>query len=203
MKELVKTPKISLKRIQRWQPCYDQYERVAQLYPDGVPLSRETALVLHEAGLDVIWGLVRLMTRRQRQEFILFTLRLRQPYLVTLFRRANHGEQAKDIAALRFENIGQAKAAGPILGAAGAVARVARVAGNAAGAVARAARVAEEVAAEAAWDAGEADENAAEAAWAAWEADENAAGAAWAARAAGDAAKLQCLEYACDLLSLS
>jgi len=109
---------ISLRRIKRWGACDSQYKQVKTLYPNGVPLTVEAALRLHEAGIDVLWGALRLLTTGERVEFMLFTLRQRQPHLVSLLKAAGHEVHAVAVEALRFDTTEDARAAVPVLDAA-------------------------------------------------------------------------------------
>src|SRR3990167_9799184 len=110
---------IPLARIKRMKPCGYQdntgdYGVLMRLYPNGVPLTARAALAIQEAGGDVLWGLVRLMTKPQRQDFILYSLRLRQPWLIKLFRKAGLPQHARALAKLRFDTVADAQAAVPI-----------------------------------------------------------------------------------------
>src|SRR3990167_1733012 len=93
---------IPLARIRRFRPCPDQFAIVERDYPQGVPLTAKAALDIQRKGGDVMWALARLMTKVQRQQFILYTLRLRQPHLVSLFEKAGLREHAAAIKRLRF-----------------------------------------------------------------------------------------------------
>lgn len=120
---------IPISRIRRWGACTEHVTRIAALYPDGVPLTREAAFALQDAGVDVLWGLLRLMTKQERVEFALFTLRQRQPHLASLLRQADCEAHALAIEALRFDTPEDAGEAVPVLdaarGAAGAAVWVA------------------------------------------------------------------------------
>lgn len=113
---------IPLARIRRSRPCPDQFARLKELYPAGVPLTLPVARRIQKRGCDVLWGLTHLLTKEKRREFVLFTLRQRQPHLVKLLRNAGLKEHATKIGALKFETFADAKAAAPILNAARAAA---------------------------------------------------------------------------------
>ena len=155
---------LSLARLKRWHPCLSDYTKVAAAYPDGVPLTAEAGLALRAAGVDVQWAALRLLTPQGRRDFVLFTLRQRQPHVVSLFRAAGDTATADAIAACKFETWQDARAATPILEAARAraSARALDSAWDSAGAAARAAARA------AAWDAARASawDSAWDSAWA-------------------------------------
>ena len=155
---LTDTKIITLERLERMKPCAEQYATVARMYPDGVPLTAAAIAALEAAGVDTMWAGLRLLTARQRREFVVFTLRQRQPALVTLFGRAGLPEQAAAIEALRLREFGDMPVAQEVFAAARDAAR-------------GAARVA-------AWDA----------AWAESDASSVSARAAWDASAAASAA---------------
>ena len=207
---------ITIARIKRWGACNDAIEAIRQAYPDGVPCTRAAAIELYEQGVDVLWGALRLLTKAQRVEFILFTLRQRQPHVVTLLRRAGFDAHADAIARLVLTMPAEAATATDIFAAAGAAARAAAwdAAWDAAGAAAwDAARAAAGAAARAAagdvaWDAAR-DAASAAARDAASAAASAAAGAAAkaaardAARAAAwDAATRDQIAWVADLLGL-
>jgi hypothetical protein len=181
------TPRvISHRQIAAWGACSEQRNQIKDLYPDGVPLTRDAALSLHENGIDVLWGALRLLTEDERVEFLLFTLRQRQPYIVSLLRAAGLDQHASAVAALRFDTPDDARAATTILDTARAAARDA----------------AWEATRDAAWAAWTAAWNAA---WnAAWEATRDAAWAVWAATctadraAAWNAATREQIVWVCD-----
>jgi len=136
-------------------------------------LTRENVWICHKAGLDVIWAACHMMTKEQRQEFILFTVRQRQPHLVELFTSIGLKEHATQIKNLRFDTSKEAQAAIPILNAARAAARDTM----------GAARTATD-ARDAAWDDWDT-------AWAAWTAARNS----WGILDATDAAREQQIEW--------
>ena len=102
--------------------CRDQVDRFSGLYPKGMPLTAENVWACHKAGLDVIWAACHLMTKAQRQTFILYTLRQRQPHLVSLLARAGLKKQSVQIKSLKFDTVADATAAIPVLNAAWAAA---------------------------------------------------------------------------------
>lgn len=157
---------IPLTTLKEWRACQHDYRVVARLFPDGVPLTMDAYHTLRSESVDVLWGAVRLLDRAGRVEFLLFTLRQRQPHLVAMLRRAGLDDHADNVASLRFDTAAQAGQAWGILD----------TARNAASEVAR------EAASDAAWDAARA------AAWAAREAASEAARDA-ARAAARDAAR--------------
>lgn len=106
---------IPLRTIRAWRPCADDLARVREIYPGGVPLTVEAGVTLREAGVDVLWGALRLLTDEERTEFILFTLRQRQPHLIALYKRAGLAAEAETIARLRFAAGEDAAKATPIL----------------------------------------------------------------------------------------
>ena len=126
---LTDTKIITLERLERMKPCAEQYATVARMYPDGVPLTAAAIAALEAAGVDTMWAGLRLLTARQRREFVVFTLRQRQPALVTLFGRAGLPEQAAAIEALRLREFGDMPVAQEVFAAARDAARgAARVA---------------------------------------------------------------------------
>ena len=126
---LTDTKIITLERLERMKPCAEQYATVARMYPDGVPLTAAAIAALEAAGVDTMWAGLRLLTARQRLEFVVFTLRQRQPALVTLFGRAGLPEQAAAIEALRLREFGDMPVAQEVFAAARDAARgAARVA---------------------------------------------------------------------------
>lgn len=113
---------LTLERLRRWGACRDDYAIVAELYPAGVPLAPAEAFVaagmaLQVRAIDVQWGMVRLLTRAQRAQFVLFTLRQRQPHLVSLLRGGGLHAEAEVVAALSFSTTRDAECAIPILDA--------------------------------------------------------------------------------------
>ena len=117
------TPNIvPMKTIASWRPCAGTLPALRKLYPDGIPLTLEAALNLHDKGFGVMWGLTHLLDTQQRRDLILFTLRQRQPHLVSILRKAALADQAEAIAALSFDKPENARAATPTLAAAGAAA---------------------------------------------------------------------------------
>jgi hypothetical protein len=148
-----------------------QAQVVRRLYPDGIPLTLAAARTLQAAGVDVVRGVVHLLTDEQRIEFLLFTLRQRQQSVANLLDMAGLPGHAKTVRALVMATPEDASRAVPVYEAARA----------AAWAAARAA------ARDAAWDAARAA--ARDAAWdAAWDAAGGATGGA-AGGAAWDAAR--------------
>ena len=120
---LTDTKIITLERLERMKPCAEQYATVARMYPDGVPLTAAAIAALEPAGVDTMWAGLRLLTARQRREFVVFTLRQRQPALVTLFGRAGLPEQAAAIEALRLREFGDMPVAQEVFAAARDAAR--------------------------------------------------------------------------------
>ena len=78
------------------------------LFPFGMPLTEENIWKCHGLGIDVIRIMCRLMTQEQRNEFIPFTMRQRQPNIVLLFQRAGLDKMANTIEALNFEDLKEA-----------------------------------------------------------------------------------------------
>jgi hypothetical protein len=123
--------------LRRHQACEDGWQAIfADRWPEGAPVTLETALEAITAGIswaDVMWVAVRcLPSRRKRREFIIFTLRQRQPHLVTLFRQVKLNAHAKAIEALDWSDLDKAVR---VLAAAAAAAWAAwDAAGDAAGA---------------------------------------------------------------------
>jgi len=111
-------PILTLARIRRYKPCERDMQIVANAYPDGVPMTAEAGKALRASGVDVLWLALRLLKPQGRRDFILFTLRQRQPHTVSLFRKAGDDATADAIAALRFDTWRDAKAATPVLEAA-------------------------------------------------------------------------------------
>ncbi len=159
------TRMVTHEQLAQWGACAEQREVVERLYPDGVPVTLEAAVALRTAGVDVLWGAVRLLSKALRRAFIRFTLDQRQEPVAVLFERAGLAPHATAIRALTPRT-----ALSAVKGVYDAAAWAA---------AARAAEGAAEGAA-AAWAAAVAAARAA-AAWA-------AAGAAAAGAAAGDAA---------------
>ncbi len=166
---------IPLAKIRRMEPCLQQFKQLKELYPDGVPLTLGAVKRIKAAELDARWGLLGLMDDAEAVDFLLFTLRQRQPHLVKLLRRVKLNNHAKAVKAVRFNTPEDAEAGREVLTAAW------DAAGNAAWDAAGTA--AWDAAGTAAWDAARA---------AAWDAAGNAAwdaarAAAWdAARAAAE-----------------
>lgn len=131
---------ITLRWLRRHGACDGWEPTFRELFPDGAPVTLEAALKGYEAGLDVVWVAVRLLRRPEQREFIIFTLRQRQPHIVTLFQRAGLAEHAAKIESIDWTDF---KKAEQLLDAAGA----------AAGAAAWDARAAAWDARDAAWDA--------------------------------------------------
>ncbi len=88
--------------------CIHQVESFAKLFPDGMPLTEENVWKCHEAGLDVVWAFCHLMTKVQRQAFLIFSLKQRQPYIATLFRQSGLNARARAIEKLTFNNLDEA-----------------------------------------------------------------------------------------------
>ena len=161
---------ISKRWLRRRKACSNGWLAIMrEHWPDGAPATLETAQAAHAAGVppeDILWVAIRLLGRkRDRQQFILFTLKQRQPYLVKLFKRAKLPDHADAIEALTWADLAEAR---QVLDAAWAAARAAW---DAARAAARDAR----------WAAGDANDAATrDAAWtaardAAWTASYDAA----------------------------
>ena len=97
--------------------CPEDRRKARRIYPDGIPLTLTAARKLMAAGVDVMWGLISLLDKRDRPDFMLFTLRQRQPHLVTLLTKAGLDEHAQNVAALKFNTQAQARDAIPALNA--------------------------------------------------------------------------------------
>lgn len=102
----VATPVLPLSRLKRWHACDAQYARIAKFYPDGVPLTLVTALMLDVRGIDVLWAATHLLRRPERRQFMLFTLRQRKAALVALLNAEGLTEQAQRVAQLTFTTVG-------------------------------------------------------------------------------------------------
>src|SRR3972149_815693 len=168
---------ITLAWLRRHGACDGWHKTFQALFPRGAPLTREAAFKAHDAGLDVLWVGIALLTADERREFIVFTLKQRQPHLVSLFREAHLGGHAEAIAAIDWGNLSDAKV---VLTAARNAAWDGAWAAAWAADAARAAR-------DAAWDA---------ASDAAWDA------AAWAAGGARHAFTKQQIHWIADALGL-
>lgn len=194
---------ISLETIKSFGPCAEDYATVCRLYPRGVPLALEAYDALVAAKVDVWWVLPNLLDNAGRGEFVLHTLRYRQPRLVSLFRKAGLPEHADAIEACRFDTPKQAWEAKTILTAAWKAARettwdAARATASAAARYAAWA-TASAAAWDAAWSSARAAANAtawsaawtARAAWDTWDARDAANDAAWRDMAAWIIARLE------------
>lgn len=172
---------ISYGQIIEWgaMPDCEQIARLRQRYPDGVPLTRAVGRELLVQGYPVVDFAVRLLDEEATRAFILFTLRQRQPHLVTLFRAAGLPEHAEAIAALTWDDLTRAQS---VLATAATWAATA-----------------------ASWAATHASWAATHTPWAATAADDASWAVRQAVRAAGDAEQLECiaeqLEWISDRLS--
>lgn len=114
----MRTTKITPRWLNRHRACKDGWVRpyhdvLLVRYPKGVPVTLEAALEAHEAGiswLDILWvALHQLRNRQDRRDFIIFTLRQRQPHLAMLFRRAGLNDHARAITSLDWSDLRRAQ----------------------------------------------------------------------------------------------
>lgn len=106
---------LPLSRIEQWRPCEEQLAIVRKRYPAGVPLTEEAVIDLERAGVDVTWGLVRLMRPRDRERYALEAMEYVRPHIATALAAAGLGEWAEKIASLRLDSAEAAKDAIPTL----------------------------------------------------------------------------------------
>ena len=110
------TPTIPTAAIRRLRPCDREIAVVARQYPTTIPLLPETIDLLVSQGVDVLWAGLQLLTNEERVGIILWSLRYRQPHIVTLLRSCAMHAEADTLAALQFETVEDAAVAVPILG---------------------------------------------------------------------------------------
>jgi hypothetical protein len=81
------TPRIlPLSVLRAWDACLLARQTVRRLYPDGVPLTVAAAQDLHEHGVDVWWGVARLLSAPLRAELVRYILAETRPALARLLR---------------------------------------------------------------------------------------------------------------------
>ena len=107
-------PLITERWLRNRKACRDGWVRVYhERWPDGAPAAIEVAIEARDAGIplqDILWVAVRCLPKKaDRRNFIVFTLRQRQPHLVKLFRRAELIQHAKAIAALDWSDLPEAE----------------------------------------------------------------------------------------------
>lgn len=107
---------IPLARIRRMKPCPRDLEILERLYPDGIPLTYKDALRIRRAEGDVLWGLLHLLRKKQRQQFVLFALRQQQPMVVRELRDEGCDEIAEVVRSLQFSTPAQAAVGVRVLG---------------------------------------------------------------------------------------
>jgi len=109
------TPTLPTAAIRRMRPCDEEFGHVTRQYPTTIPLLPETVDLFVSQDVDVLWAGLRLLTNAERVGLILWTLRYRQPHVVTLLRASDMHAEAATFAALRFETVEDAAAALPSL----------------------------------------------------------------------------------------
>lgn len=65
---------ITTKRIESWHPCPEDFAVLEKRYPMRVPLTRAVGRQLMADGVDVVWGLIHLLSKTQRTEFCRFVV---------------------------------------------------------------------------------------------------------------------------------
>jgi len=135
--------------LRQHQACPDQLKLFESTFPNGSKLTIKDYRKAEKAGLDSGWSLWHLLADHNlTKDFIVFTLRQRQPHVVSLLTKAGLSGQAASVGSLDWTDL---DLAGRVLDAAGDAAWAAGdAAGDAAWAAARAAAWA---ARDAAWDA--------------------------------------------------
>ena len=93
---------ITLRWLRRHGACDGWEPKFRELFPDGAPITLE-------ADLDVLWVAVRLLRPIERRDFIIFTLRQRQPHIANLFRRIGIAEHATKVEAIDWTDLKEAK----------------------------------------------------------------------------------------------
>ena len=100
---------ITLRWLRRHGACDGWEPKFRELFPDGAPITLDAALKAQEADLDVLWVAVRLLRPIERRDFIIFTLRQRQPHIANLFRRIGIAEHATKVEAIDWTDLKEAK----------------------------------------------------------------------------------------------
>jgi len=95
---------ITRKWLERNRACRGQVDTFSALFPEGMPLTRENVATCHKANLDIVWAACHLMAKTQRRDFIIFTLKQRQPHIVDLFKQVGLHDHAEKIKALTFDD---------------------------------------------------------------------------------------------------